>query len=178
VLFESPTAASLGETGELAWIVARNAPKERAFGFLPVLAHPIGGSNDDSQVHESALLCLSSTKPAALAFAREALERSWKSSPLERQALVSSTELVRCDSPGVRVVALKHNTRRDRLLLRLFAEQPPPEPARITLAHGSLQSAFLSDALERELSALRVEASSCVVVPLVQRTTSLLLRLH
>jgi hypothetical protein len=49
--FEAPTAASFNPSHGLEWIVARNASKERAFGLLPVLAHPIGGTSDETQTH-------------------------------------------------------------------------------------------------------------------------------
>jgi len=41
--------------GALAWIVGRNAPKETAWGFLPVLAHPARGNEDAAQSHECVL---------------------------------------------------------------------------------------------------------------------------
>ncbi|HEX6245183.1 MAG TPA: hypothetical protein VFZ61_29880, partial [Polyangiales bacterium] len=102
VLFESTSAASLGADGALEWIVARNAPKERAFGWLPVLAHPIGGSNPDLQVHEAALLLDGTALPQS----RAALERAWAPSALEEQALRAALSLVRCDNPAVNVAAL------------------------------------------------------------------------
>jgi hypothetical protein len=174
-LFESPTAASLGAQGVLDWIVARNAPKERAFGWLPVLAHPIGGTNPDVQVHESALLAA----PHALAAARQQLERCWSSSELEQHAAHVALSLVRCDTPGVMVVAIKRSARAQGITLRLYCEKVPAAPVRVWLDKLSVRTALLCDALERPLHPprpLSVEPSGCVVVPVAQRLTSLLLR--
>jgi hypothetical protein len=171
-LFESPTAASLGAHGVLDWIVARNAPKERAFGWLPVLAHPIGGTNPDLQVHEAALLAA----PHALAAARQQLERCWSSSQLEQHAAHAALSLVRCDTPGVSITALKRSAAGEGLTLRLYCEQVPPEPVRLWLDKLKIRTALLCDALERPLSPRRplpLEPSGCVVVPVAQRLTSL-----
>ncbi len=169
VLFESPTAAALGQGGALDWIVARNAPKERAFGWLPVLAHPIGGSTPDVQVHEAALLAT----PDALTSTRAALARCWTSSALELAAAQAASALVRCDTPGVSVAALKHALRRGGLTVRLFCEQVPASPVRLWFERIRVRAAFACDALERQLHPLVVEPSGCVVVPLAQRLTSL-----
>jgi hypothetical protein len=169
VLFESISAVSLGENGALEWIVARNAPKERAFGWLPVLAHPIGGSNPDVQVHDAALLM----DAAALAPSRAALECSWASSALEERAVRAVLSLVRCDNPAVSVAALKRGSTPDALTLRLFCEQVPAAPVRLWLDGFSVRRAFACDALERPLSPLVVEESGCVVVQVERRLTSL-----
>jgi hypothetical protein len=169
VLFESTSAASLGADGALEWIVARNAPKERAFGWLPVLAHPIGGSNPDLQVHEAALLM----DGAALAQSRAALERAWATSALEEQAVRSALSLVRCDNPAVAVAALKRGSTQDALTLRLFCEEVPEAPVRLWLDRVNVRRAFACDALDRPLSPLVVEDSGCVVVPVARRLTSL-----
>jgi hypothetical protein len=174
-LFESPTAASLGPQGVLDWIVARNAPKERAFGWLPVLAHPIGGTNPDLQVHEAALLAA----PHTVAAARPQLERCWSSSELEQHAAHAALALVGCETPGVSVAAIKRSAAGDGLILRLYCEQVPSEPVRLELNKLNVRTALLCDALERPLSPqhpLQLDPSGCLVVPVAQRLTSLLLR--
>jgi hypothetical protein len=172
-LFESPTAASLSMGGALEWIVARNAEKERAFRWLPVLAHPIGGSCHDAQVHEAALL--GGPCPIALAAAQRQLELSWLP-PQQRVAGASARARVRCDTDGVVVRALKRVERGDGLLVRLFCETPAKAPVRVRLEHAAVKEAFLCDALERTQERLCVEPDGHVVVPLSGRLTSL--RLH
>jgi hypothetical protein len=177
-LFESSTAASLSEHGALDWIVARNASKERAYRFLPVLAHPIGGSNDDVQVHESALFVTRSPSAAreVLALARRTLERSWMLTPLEQSAAHAVRARVSCDTPGVNVMAVKRPHRGRGLIVRLYCEHVPTLPVRLTVSDAQIESAFECDALEQVGAALKVEASNCVAVPLARRLTSLWLQ--
>jgi hypothetical protein len=180
VLFESSSAVSLGPSGALDWIVARNAQKERAFGFLPVLAHPIGGSNSDVQVHESALLATdpetqTSGEADPLGASRAALARSWLPTPLERDAAHAVAALVHCDAPEVSVTALKRAAAGDGLILRLFCEHAPSAPVRLRFQHLRIRTAVVCDALEQPLHSLPVADASSLVVPLSQRLTSLLL---
>jgi hypothetical protein len=172
-LFESPTAASLTPAGALEWIVARNALKERAFGWLPVLAHPIGGTNVDVQVHDSALLALpAGLGLATLSRARRALDLAWL--PVgERAASLSAESVVHCDTPGVKVVALKRAASGAGVVVRLYCERVPERPVRLTVENLAPREASLCDALERPLWALTIEPSGCVLVPIANRTTSL-----
>jgi hypothetical protein len=174
-LFESPTAVSLSAAGALEWIIARNAEKERAFRWLPVLAHPIGGTNDDRQVHDAALL--GGPCPVALAAAQRKVELSWLP-PRQREAGASARELVRCDTDGVVVRALKRAEQGDALLLRLFCESPKGARVRLKLEQAVVTKAFMSDAMERTLEPLKVEDDGSVVVPVTQRLTTLRLSIH
>jgi hypothetical protein len=156
-LFETPTAAALSGVGALEWIVARNAVKERAFGFIPVLAHPIGGTNGDIQVHEAALMAQGDVSAALRTYLPEAH---------------GADELVQCDDSAVRVHAIKRSHDGDGVTVRLFCEKPRSEPVRLWLNGHRVRTAFACDALERELHALTVEPEGCVVVPLSARLTS------
>jgi hypothetical protein len=169
-LFEAPTAASLSAAGALEWIVARNAEKERAFRWLPVLAHPIGGSNPDVQVHEAALL--GGPCPVALASAQRQIELNWLPAA-ERSAGRSVRERVRCDTDGVVVKALKRAARGEGVMLRVFCESPTGACVRLKLHDAAVKKAWLSDALERTGAPLTVEPDGTVVVPVTERMTSL-----
>lgn len=171
-LFESPTAASLSPTGALEWIVARNAPKERAFGVLPVMAHPIGGSNTDLQVHEASLLLAPpGGDVAGLARARRQLGVAWLP-PAQRPASHEADALVQCDTPGVLIVAVKRAHSDDGVIVRLFCEQVPSQPVRLWIHGFAVTTAFVCDALERNLYPVVVEAAGRVVVPVNDRLTS------
>ncbi|MBS1150313.1 MAG: putative alpha-mannosidase [Myxococcaceae bacterium] len=171
-LFESPTAASLSPTGALEWIVARNALKERAFGILPVMAHPIGGSNRDRQVHEAALMPSGLVDAPHLAHARRQLSRAWLAPEL-RGASHAAEAIVRCDAPGVTIAAVKRAESGEGVIVRLFCEQLPEKPIRVTVEGLVVTQASVCDALERELRVLEVEPLGQVVLPLEQRLTSL-----
>jgi hypothetical protein len=168
-LFESPTAVSLSPAGALEWIVARNAPKERAWGMLPVLAHPIGGLNPDLQVHDSALL--EGTDSLALARARRQLGLAWL--PVNQQAAAHAAEtVVQCDTPGVSIAAIKRAESGGGVTVRLFCEKVPSHPIRLWVDALTVKQAFVCDALERELHRLAIEPLGRVVVPLSDRLTS------
>ncbi|MBK7864433.1 MAG: hypothetical protein IPJ65_38685 [Archangiaceae bacterium] len=166
-LFESPTAASLSPSGALEWIVARNAPKERAYGWLPVLAHPIGGTNDGEQVHEAALM-----GAGDVALARHRLELYWMPEG-HRDASHAAHELVLCDSPDVKVHAVKRSHDGEGMTVRLFCENPPHSPVRVWVKDHAVRSAVQCDALEREMRTLDVEPEGRVVVPVKSRLMSL-----
>ncbi|MBL8951011.1 MAG: hypothetical protein JNK82_09560 [Myxococcaceae bacterium] len=166
-LFETPTAASLSPGGGLEWIVARNAPKERAWGWLPVLAHPIGGTNEESQHHEAALMGRGDVEQA-----KRLLELHWL--PEEhRPASSYADELVCCDSPDVKVHAVKRSHDGDGVTVRLFCERPSGVRVRVWLKGHPVRHARRCDALERELETLTVDSEGSVLVPLSSRLTSL-----
>lgn len=165
-LFESPTAVSLSPAGALEWIVARNAPKERAFGWLPVLAHPIGGTNPDVQVHHAALM-----GQGDLTAARRELELHWLPER-HRAASEHADELVQCDTAGVSIKAVKRSGLGD-VMIRLYREAPPGNQVRVWLKDRDIVEAWTCDALERHLQPLTIEAGGRVVVPLSGRLTSI-----
>ncbi len=165
-LFESPSAVSVGPTGALEWIVARNAPKERAFGWLPVPAHPIGGTNPDVQVHHAALM-----GRGALASARRALELHWLPEH-HREASEHAEELVQCDHDRVMIKSVRRSGGDGELTVRLYREDPLTGPVRVWLRERGVTSAWICDALDRQLQSLTVEPDGRVVVPLTSRLTS------
>ena len=119
--FEAPTAVSFNPPRSLEWIVARNASKERAFGFLPVLAHPIGGTSDEVQTHRSALLV---TQGGAVpAEVRRRIHLAWYPEGQSSLRRFADT-LVRCDDPAVAIVALKRADVGGGIIVRLGNRSP------------------------------------------------------
>jgi hypothetical protein len=155
-LFEAPTAVSAGPSS-VEWIVFRNATRERAFRMIPVLAHPIGGTDDGIQTHASAL-CVGVEEPE-MADLRGRVESSWVP-PSHRAA---NREIVRCSHPGARILATKNADRGEGLIVRLFFEAIPSNPVRIGLVERALRSAWRSNALESDLETLSVEAGEVSV---------------
>jgi hypothetical protein len=165
-LFEAPTAVSMAPSGALEWIIARNAPRERAFGWLPVLAHPIGGTNPDVQVHHAALV-----GRTEVVIAQRSLELLW----LPEQHRASGEHVhtvVGCDSGAVTVRAVKRSGTEGDVTVRLYREQPVSGPVRVWVRGHQLSSAWACDALDRPLQQLTVEPEGRVVVPLTSRLTS------
>ena len=48
VFFGGPGCVSFNGKGSVEWVVLRNAPREVAFGFLPILAHPASGRDSST----------------------------------------------------------------------------------------------------------------------------------
>ena len=165
-LFEAPTAVSLSPAGALEWIIARNAPREVAFGWLPVLAHPIGGTNPEVQVHHAALLGRSD-----LIAARRTLELHWLPD-LHRSAFEHAEGLVCCDHESVKINAARRSGPAGEVTLRLYRAQPLENPVRVWIPERQVRLAWACDALDRPLRQLVVEPGGRVVVPLTARLTS------
>jgi hypothetical protein len=166
--FEAPTAASFSPEHALEWIVARNPVKERAFGVLPVLAHPIGGTVDELQTHRAALFATSGhgVSPKMLRH----LHFCWlppAARPLER--LVD--ELVRCDDSTVAFSAMKRADVGVGVIVRLTRRSHSPRTVRISLPSREIWGAFRCNAREENIEPLELERGQ-VKVPLNARLTS------
>lgn len=164
-LFETPTAISVSKGGALEWIVARNAPRERAFGWLPVLAHPIGGTNAEPQVHHAALMGRGEVREA-----KRALELHWLPE-VHRAASEQMEALVRVDDAAVSVRAVKRSGDAGDVTVRLYRDQQVDRPVRVWLPEYDVGTAWSCDALGRPLAQLEV-VHGCVVVPMDSRLMS------
>lgn len=176
--FEAPTAVAAREPADghhaaLEWIVARNAPKERAFRVLPVLAHPIGGTSDEAQSHTIAIYTTRAGVSPRVIHRR--IERAWVGRSF-RSLHEEADALVRCDDAGVNVVAVKRADAGPGTIVRLDASHAASAVVRLELPSPAVK-AWLCDGRERNLRTLAVEGGR-VVVPLDARivTVRLLLR--
>jgi hypothetical protein len=166
--FEAPTAVSLSPSLDLDWIVARNASKERAFRFLPVLAHPIGGTTDEVQTHHAALFVTEGR--VASAEIRQRLELAWL--PVELQGLrILANTRVRCDDPAVSIVAVKRADRGIGVIVRLTSERLPLRTVRVGFPSHKIRAAWQCDAREEDIAPLKVE-EGYACVSLASRLTS------
>jgi len=166
--FEAPTAVSFTPDHALEWIVARNPMKERAFGFLPVLAHPIGGTVDELQTHRAALFATRGRGvPAEF---RQRLERAWLP-PEHRPLKTHAASLMRCDDPSVSFQAVKRADVGVGVIVRLGCELRAPRTVRVWLPSQTVWGAFLCDAREENLAPLELQAGQ-VMVPLKSRLTT------
>jgi len=167
--FESPTAVSLSPGHALEWIVARNPMKERAFGILPVLAHPIGGTVDELQSHRAALFATAGRGDSAEL--RRRLERAWL--PLAQRPLRDRAgSLIRCDDPGVSFSAFKRAEDGIGVVARLACALRGPRTVRVWLPSQAVSGGFLCDARETNTGPLEMDAGQ-VLVPLRSRLTTL-----
>jgi hypothetical protein len=166
--FEAPTAVSFSPQRGLEWIVARNALKERAFGVLPVLAHPIGGTSDEPQMHDSALF--STPGHGATAELRRSMELAWLP-PEVRSLKHLAGSLVACDDPSVSFVATKRAESGCGVVVRLSSAVSDGRTVRVWLPNDTIRVASLCDACERDLGPLEVRDGRAIV-PISARLTS------
>jgi hypothetical protein len=167
--FEAPTAVSFSPERALDWIVARNASKERAFRFLPVLAHPIGGTADALQTHHAALF-VTPSRVAPLEV-RQRLELAWLP-PEVRGMKRLARSLVRCDDAAVSFSAAKRADLGPGIIVRLASEKVCARTVRIWLTSRQIQAAAECDAREVDLGPLEVDGG-CALVPLSSRLTTI-----
>jgi hypothetical protein len=166
--FEAATAVSFSPEHTLEWIVARNPVRERAFGVLPVLAHPIGGTVDELQTHRAVVFATPGRGVSAEL--RERLERAWLP-PAHRRWKAYAASLVRCDDPAVSFAAVKRADLGAGIIARLACELRAPRPVSVWIPSQAIGRAFLCDAREQDLEPLDVEAGR-VIVPLKSRLTT------
>jgi hypothetical protein len=168
--FEAPTAVSLSPAHVLEWIVARNPVKERAFGILPVLAHPIGGTVDERQTHAAAIFAAKGRGLSAEF--RERLDVAW-SPEAQRPLKVRADAYVVCDDPGVYFGVVKRADVGEGVILRLVSDRSAPRSVRVGLHAdvGVVVAASFCDAREGDGEPLAVE-NGRAVVPLVARVTT------
>jgi hypothetical protein len=168
--FEAPTAVSFSPDHALEWIVARNPVRERAFGVLPVLAHPIGGTVDERQTHTATLFASSGRGLGPCLRAR--LDAMWLP-PAQRALKEQVLARVECDDPTVSVVAFKRADVGAGVIVRLAREASTPAIVRLGIASslGTIWGAFRCDAREEDDEPLEIEAGR-VVIPQRARLTS------
>jgi len=168
--FEAPTAVSFSPDHALEWIVARNPMKERAFGLLPVLAHPIGGTVDERQTHTAMLFaCVGRSLSATM---RERLEIEWLPAA-QRPLKAYADSRVECDDPEVSIVAVKRADVGAGVIVRLMRDELKPRTAHVGIASsaGRIWGAFRCDAREEDDEPLAIEEGR-VAVPLRARLTT------
>jgi len=133
----------------------RNAPKEMAFGVLPLLSFPARGPDRGLQTLCYSLLLLPA-EPGEdpLAACLEAARRDkplysikWKVIPGE-----------------VEIIAVKRALRGDGYIVRLYCPLPGRREVTLFREDGELREAFLCDARERDLAGLPVSGGRVLLV--------------
>jgi len=157
---DAPACISAGASGAVELAVVRNAPKERAFGFLPVLGHPAYGEDPDEHAVDCAMMITT--------------EGDWLYNGLRRMARAAlSPCFIKPSAPeaegqaeacfavggGVEVLAIKPAHRGEGLIVRLYRLDPSLSEARLSCP-WPIGSATLCDARERDIYALSTNGES------------------
>jgi hypothetical protein len=159
-----PVSVSAGPTGTLEWVMLRNTPRERAFGFLPVPAHPASGANDERHGFDYAVWFTPGgdwRENRLHAGAEHLLWAEPGSHGLAERAVREGT--VHTDNPDVRVRAVKPADDGRGVVVRLVSYSREAATVRLTLGHHAITQAVLCDALERDLREVGAEDGSALV---------------
>jgi hypothetical protein len=162
-----PATASSDGAGSLEWIALRNAPREMAFGVLPILAHPASGTDP----HQGDLEYAVWFTPGGDArhnrlphHVRSAL-RAALFDPHEADLDELANSVVLVDRADVKVTALKPAFDGRGVIVRLSSFAPGPVEVRLSCPSRPIQRATACDARERDGTPLPVR-DGVVVVPL------------
>lgn len=181
VFLGGPACVAMPAPGAIEWVALRHAPLERAFGFIPLPAHPASGVGTSEGGFDYALWLTPDGDFRGhhlLARGRRALrETLYPDDGADLDAAVS--QLAVCDREDVVVTAIKRASRGDGVIVRLRADVDATETweTRLRCPGRALRSASLCDARERDRHALPLDADAAVVS--VNRSiTSVRLRLE
>ena len=155
----------------------RNVPRERAFGLLPLLCHPVGGSSPERQIFDYGVWftraggALENRLPG---LARRVIGPSWLQ-PGRPDAAALADQVVTVDRPDVLVTAVKPASRGEGVIVRLECFAHHGCEVHLRSARPFI-AARLCDARERDQTSLTVKDGS-VLVPLTGSITSVRLLL-
>jgi len=148
----------LASNGDLQVIALRNAPRERAYHFLPVSGHPAKGYERDKFTFVYALEFTPGrdwieNRLAEKAYAGELNPWADPSFTCLRQLAEGQTSTNRAD---VWVVANKPARRGKGRIVRLYTLAAPHQAITLRLPHQEIKEAYLCDARERNIQPLEV----------------------
>ncbi|MBW1902668.1 MAG: hypothetical protein JRJ20_13705 [Deltaproteobacteria bacterium] len=165
IFLGGPASVSGNSNGAVEWIALRNAPKEKAFGFLPLLAHPASGMVSEEQTlnyavwftpkgdwRKNKLYNLTGKVLSDLWF--------WSGTP---NAVALADSLVSVEGEDVLLSAVKKASRGNGLIVRILSFNDCPGEVRLKLNGREIKSAFLCDARERDKEEVPVVSGKAVL---------------
>ena len=177
LMMGGPACVAASPEGTLECLALRNAPREVAWGFIPIPAHPAAGRDGVEHVFDYALWLtpegdyLNHGLPR---LARQVLSEQWvEPGAPDYEALAD--RLLAMDNGHVLVTSVKPATRGSGLIARLESPAPAGTQVRAHSPLGTIRSATLCDALERDLEPLKVTEGKAQV-PLQGALTSIRLQ--
>jgi alpha-mannosidase len=165
VFLGGPAAVAATEPGTLEWMALRYAPRETAFGFLPILAHPARGTDP----HEGDF-------DYAVWFTTKGDARDNRLPLLQRRALRAAlfppnapdlddqaNAVIELDRPDVKVMAIKPAYRGSGVVVRLSSFARGPVEVRLRCPSRPIKHARRCDAREHDLGDLAVHNGEVIV---------------
>lgn len=165
VFLGGPAAPALRGKGVLEWLAFRNAPREVAFGVLPVLAHPARGTDPDPGSFDYAVWFTRAGDHRANHLPRQVRHalRAALFAPEAPDLDERANAAIVTDDEQVLVSALKPASRGSGLIARLRAYGPLGGEIRLRCSDRPLRAARRCDARERDLGELALVDGACVV---------------
>jgi hypothetical protein len=162
-----PAAVTSDGAGVLQFIALRNAPREMAFGVLPILAHPASGTDPDEGRLDYAVwfTAAGDARDNRLPHHVRRALRAAMFEPTEADLDEMANSVMLVDHPEVKVTALKPAMRGDGVIVRLSSFARGPAEVRLSCPSRPIWQATLCDARERAISVLDVH-DGVAVVPL------------
>jgi hypothetical protein len=170
LFFRGPTAVAYHEDGRLEVVALRNATREWAYRFIPLLANMASGYERLPYAFDYALLPTAGGDWQANRLDRLAQDLAagpWREG--NRAGLYAYTaSKVRVEGldesqPGVAVMAAKPASRGKGLIVRFYAHAVPADRLAISLVDCSITAAFRCDARERDLEPLPMQDGRVVM---------------
>jgi hypothetical protein len=158
VFFGGPACIAYANPGVLQWVALRNAPSERAYGFLPLPAHPASGVDADAHCFDYGIGITTEgdfRQNQVPQRAREVLQRHWLRALHGVQASLEET-LFNTDSSEVMITAIKPAEHGWGLIVRLARLAERAVEICLTSPTRMIERAYLCDALERDQQPLKV----------------------
>jgi alpha-mannosidase len=160
-----PAAASSDGAGTLQWIALRHAPREMAFGFLPILAHPASGTDPrEGQLDYAVWFTIAGDARynGLPHHVRRALRAAmFGADEPDLDDLANSVVVV--DRGDVKVTALKPPLHGDGVIVRLSSFARSPVEVRLSCRTRPIRLATLCDARERPIRGLQVDGGFALV---------------
>lgn len=163
-----PACVGMHAPGALEWVVLRNAPWERAFGFLPVLAHPASGSErGDSRIEYATWITgPGEGRESDLARSVRRALRAAVFPPGEADLDALASSAITSDHQDVLVAAIKAASRGEGTVVRLRSYAGGRVRTTLRVPGRTIREARACDARERDLGPLHVDADGGVQVDL------------
>ena len=167
VFLGGPACVSMPAPGAMEWVALRHAPLERAFGFLPLPAHPASGVGTSEGGFDYAVWLTPDGDFRGhhlLERGRRALrETLYPEDGADLDAAASAALL--CDREDVVVTAIKPASRGDGYVVRLRSDVGPDArwTTRLSCPSRPIAAATLCDARERDREPLPMDGDAAVV---------------
>jgi len=165
IFLGGPASVSGNSNGVVEWIGLRNAPREKAFGFLPLLAHPASGTASEEFSFDYAVLFTPKgdwRENRLYALAQEVLSEPWIA-PGTPDVNEAADSFVSVDREDVFVTALKKASRGNGLIARLLCHNRLPCEVRLRCRDRLIRKAVFCDARERDEEDVEVESGEAVL---------------